>query len=129
MVGFMVLGFIFASNNSVVAVDKENVIEIDVEKCQKGESHVLWWGLGSVGVTVIGIQNDRCVLEIKDEVEGGYVIKRCSVPRSEKLVAIREVSVPDVGDYGRRMSVKYSFDHSDCEVIKKATYSSTDRIH
>ena len=59
-----------------------------MKTCVRGRAR-LPWGLGSIEVNVLGREDDLCVFDYTDEVEGGYTIYRCRVPVTEKSVSIR----------------------------------------
>jgi hypothetical protein len=93
------------------------MLTIDLARCEAGQQGFAW-GLGSVQVTVRGLSNDECVFELTDESEGGYTVKECRVPAMEGQVTIEEVCQWDVGDFGQRCGVEYSFDFLDCRELK-----------
>ena len=92
-------------------------VTIDVGKCEKGQTGFAW-GLGSVQVSVLGLEKDHCVLEVTDDIEGGFVVKRCLVSVSQTTATIQEVCHPNVGDFGQRCRIDYSFNFSGCETVK-----------
>lgn len=83
-------------------------IRFDPKTCVRGSAG-LGWGLGSVGVNVLGREDGYCVFDYTDEVEGGYSIYRCRVDLDGPPVTIE--STPS--------GIKTSFSLKDAHVLHR----------
>lgn len=109
-------------NQKKTISESKNSLTINLEVCQPDEGGFPW-GLGSVHVTIKGIQNGFCVYEYTSEIEGGYSKYECKLPTSQKTASISEAGKPDIGDYGTRLGIKQTFDlENDCKQIKSGNY-------
>ena len=73
---------------------QEEVLTIDAATC-KPEQKGFSFGLGSVHVTVLGLEEDQCGFRVSKEIEGAGSDYRCRVPISEGTVTIEEALQPD----------------------------------
>ncbi len=73
-----------AQTGAVIFVrDGGGIVEIDLHDCTEGGG-TLWQSLGSVTLSTPRKVGDRCVFEVKKEMEGGYNVRECSVPLPAK---------------------------------------------
>lgn len=70
-----------------ITVEKQS-LSFDPRTVMRGQAG-FGWGLGSVGVAILGREDGFCIFNYTDEVEGGYTIYRCRVPL-DKPVRIYE---------------------------------------
>jgi hypothetical protein len=96
-------------------------IKIDPMGCAE-ESRTLPWSLGSASIRVLGHKDKKCHFEYTIEVEGGYTIYDCAVPRDGPLIMIKETSSQDSDDYGARRDVRTSFSLKACETRKSGNF-------
>lgn len=76
------------------------------------------YDLGSVCVTVQGVKDDACVFEYMFEIEGGYTVHLCQVPRSAGEVSVRWTWKPNPDGLGGHEHMATSFATERCEVVK-----------
>lgn len=96
-----------ATAGSGLQITKTNIVFIP-SACKAG-SAVLWLGLGSASVKLLGHADGHCVFDYTFEIEGGYSTYRCRVPLSTERVTIEAVGSSEV---------RTSFDLKGCKLLK-----------